>query len=296
MSSEFGDKLRALRKRKGLSQQEVADSLKITRRAYIAYEKNNVRPRKRETYSKLAEIFSCDVDYLLVDGDVSDVDAIGILGQIGSALDSRAIASIAMATVGGVMSGGLALAALVFASMGTIAFAKSSKRLAASCDEKFENDLKKYETSQKRFRKMALACIMTKLTQSGMVYRQGVVEDLESCADKPDEYLVISEQMIDEWWFVFYSSAENEGLIDEKQLSEVLLSRFIMTKTTPNMAISFVVDDLKVYEELISHKESYSFKGNVSVILIDSENVEVGAEEIIANYDDKALFGIQLLK
>ena len=41
----------------------------ISRRNYISYEKDGRYPRKREMYYKLAEVFGCDVNYLLTEDE-----------------------------------------------------------------------------------------------------------------------------------------------------------------------------------------------------------------------------------
>ena len=66
---KFGEKLRTLRTTKGLSQEQLARSVGITLRAYSDYENNGIYPRKREMYSKLAEVLGCDVNYLLTEDE-----------------------------------------------------------------------------------------------------------------------------------------------------------------------------------------------------------------------------------
>ena len=58
------DKLYQLRKSRGLSQGDVANSCGITRQTYIAYEKGYRYPRTREIYERLARYFAVDVNYL----------------------------------------------------------------------------------------------------------------------------------------------------------------------------------------------------------------------------------------
>ena len=66
---KFGEKLIQLRTNKGLKQSEVAETVGISRRNYISYEKDGRYPRKREMYYKLAEVFGCDVNYLLTEDE-----------------------------------------------------------------------------------------------------------------------------------------------------------------------------------------------------------------------------------
>jgi len=60
----FGDRLVALRTKKGMSQYEVAEKLGIKRPRYNAWEQNISKPRA-DMLEKLAELFEVSTDYLL---------------------------------------------------------------------------------------------------------------------------------------------------------------------------------------------------------------------------------------
>jgi transcriptional regulator with XRE-family HTH domain len=62
----LGDKIKSLRDTKGLTQQELADKLKIAQSTIGMIEKNQ-RPAGRKTLIKLAEFFEVSVDFLLSD-------------------------------------------------------------------------------------------------------------------------------------------------------------------------------------------------------------------------------------
>lgn len=59
-----GLRLKELRKKRGLSQQEVAERLGITRSTVSAYERNNKSP-SLEILEKLAVLYRASVDYIL---------------------------------------------------------------------------------------------------------------------------------------------------------------------------------------------------------------------------------------
>ena len=62
---QLSEKLLQLRKKKGLSQREVAEAAGITRRAYIGYEAEGKHPKARSTYENLAFVLGCDLEFLL---------------------------------------------------------------------------------------------------------------------------------------------------------------------------------------------------------------------------------------
>lgn len=64
---KFGEKLRKLRTEKSITQGDVAAAIGVSRRTYVSYEQDGRYPRRREVYTKLAEILGCDVNYLLAE-------------------------------------------------------------------------------------------------------------------------------------------------------------------------------------------------------------------------------------
>lgn len=63
--AEFGTILRLLRKEKGLSQQELADILKVSKSSISMYERGERQPQNTETWELFADYFNVDIDYLM---------------------------------------------------------------------------------------------------------------------------------------------------------------------------------------------------------------------------------------
>ena len=64
---DFGKKVKRLREDMGLTQTELADKLGVSLKTISRYEVNGMRPRNREMYNELANLFKVDASYLLVD-------------------------------------------------------------------------------------------------------------------------------------------------------------------------------------------------------------------------------------
>lgn len=62
----LGEKLRILRKKMGLTQQEISDLLRLDRSTYTYYECDTTKPRL-ETLQQIAHLFGVPVDSLLAD-------------------------------------------------------------------------------------------------------------------------------------------------------------------------------------------------------------------------------------
>ena len=76
-TKRFGEKLRVLRKEKGLTQAELAKLAGVGLKTITNYEKGSTYPQNREVYGILARILGCDADYLHNEGD----DFIAMAGQ-----------------------------------------------------------------------------------------------------------------------------------------------------------------------------------------------------------------------
>lgn len=62
----FGDKLKHLRKNKGMLQKDVAHALDISLRSYSRYECHNIMPQDPDLIARMAEFFQVDKSYLMV--------------------------------------------------------------------------------------------------------------------------------------------------------------------------------------------------------------------------------------
>ena len=79
----FGVKIRKLRESKGWTQQELGEMIGMSTRTICAYENENIRPRKRETYNQLSELFDVNVNYLLTDEESFIFQAHNDFGKVG---------------------------------------------------------------------------------------------------------------------------------------------------------------------------------------------------------------------
>ena len=61
---KFGEKVKNLRKEKGLNQSELAAAIGVSGRSVASYEAGNSYPRYKETYDVLAKVLGVDVNYL----------------------------------------------------------------------------------------------------------------------------------------------------------------------------------------------------------------------------------------
>lgn len=97
----FGEKIKKLRENKGLTQVELAKMIGTSSKMVSNYEAKNMRPRKKEIYEKMAEIFEVNVNHLLTDEEYFIMNAAETFGYKG-AVDAQALAQ----SMAGLFAGG----------------------------------------------------------------------------------------------------------------------------------------------------------------------------------------------
>ena len=65
----FGEKLKELRRREGLTQEALAAEIDVTKRTLINYESGRCYPKQTEIIMRLAKRFSVSADYLMSEAD-----------------------------------------------------------------------------------------------------------------------------------------------------------------------------------------------------------------------------------
>lgn len=276
----FGDKLKKLRKEKGLTIDQAAEQIGISRRAYITYEQNSTRPRKRETYSRIADLYGCDVNYLLMEDTGKAMGATAALATLAGIMTTTAVSPVGM---------GVVLAAL--AEVGIIN-ALSGKGKNKKIDEPltYNNDiLLQYEKKQKRFKAIASGIICKAIMSKGYSFVPGELKDLDDVGVRPDEYLVFSEELISSWWFIYWAKdkkLDDSVIISATDRASVLFSRMVTIASDKKRKVSIVVDDMELYDAVLKLANHNSYRGYATVILIDTEGIELKKEEIVATYEE----------
>ena len=100
----FAEKFKEERVKKELTQQQVADSLGITRKMITLYEKGTSLPRTREAYKKIADFFGVDVNYLLTEDENFVVQATEKYGARGKKQAQDLVDGISGLFAGGTLS------------------------------------------------------------------------------------------------------------------------------------------------------------------------------------------------
>ena len=86
----FGEKIRALRKGKKMSQTALGEAVGAALRTVRGWEQEGRYPKNKEVYQKLADVLECDISYLMSNEEEFVMDAKEGYGSRGAA-QARAI-------------------------------------------------------------------------------------------------------------------------------------------------------------------------------------------------------------
>lgn len=101
---KFGDKLRGQRVRRGLTQDEFAKEIGVSRRTLIYYEQGKTYPQQRSFYKRLADYFEVDVNYFLTEDEEFLVGAAEKYGRRGLSQAETVLEQAAALFAGGDLS------------------------------------------------------------------------------------------------------------------------------------------------------------------------------------------------
>ena len=101
---KFGEKVRELRKKKGISQTELGNQVGVTLRTVRGWELEGRYPKKRELYDTLAEVLDCDTSYLLTEKESFITEASELYGNRGAKQAEHILEQTAAMFAGGELS------------------------------------------------------------------------------------------------------------------------------------------------------------------------------------------------
>lgn len=101
---KFGDKIKALRKNKNLTQEALGNMIGVSKRTIINYEKGTSYPQDHEIYAKLASALECDENYIKTENENFITTAFAQYGTRGAAQAQQILDQTAAMFAGGDLS------------------------------------------------------------------------------------------------------------------------------------------------------------------------------------------------
>ena len=280
---DFGEKLKSLRKEKGLTQGDVAERANISRQTIASYESGDVKPRRKDYYKRLADALECDEAYLRGEPDVLN-PALGLVAGIAPTAPLAAAASIAGATASPLVAIGVAAAAvatMVGAAGKSLKHEKAlpvgsggddvSEPVSGLIDPQSQDEKTLQPRRMSPFQALGLGLMYAALAERGIVFTPRQTEE-EGLLAAPDASADIVSPTTKALWIFF---VEPDGIEDEqaaqaKALS--LVSLLVVNPPNPERETMIVVGERSLFDCLVGLKGRISLRSTVSAALIDSDD------------------------
>lgn len=139
-----------------------------------------------------------------------------------------------------------------------------------------------------RYETMAEGAVYKALREKGIEFSGKHAQRQER---KGDMVVFISEKNISEWWFEIRFFR-----YDRKKFyrwSDHFLGQLIFVEPKEDMKISIVINDEEYYNSLLFYKNKMSYRGELSVILLDEESLTIKKEDYLSHFhldDDSSEF------
>lgn len=181
-------------------------------------------------------------------------------------------ASLAILPGIGPLLGGLATGVLLKAS--------SNKTKNIDKVEEYLNDIQ-------RFSAISNGILFSRLAQNGIVFRQNTETDIRLFENQMDTYLDIDNQSFSQYiiryLYIDMSLSDSEKLIE--MTGRRIIEELVFSNPEKGRKISIVMDSKHAFEYLKRSAGKISFKGNLSIILLDTQKVEFVEESILSIFD-----------
>lgn len=100
----FGEKIKTLRKEKGLNQTQLAQAIGVSLRTIRGWEIEGRYPKQHALYQKLADVLNCDLTYLMTENESFITQASEEFGNRGAKQAQQILEQAAAMFAGGELS------------------------------------------------------------------------------------------------------------------------------------------------------------------------------------------------
>lgn len=182
------------------------------------------------------------------------------------------------------MLGGLPAAVLHGGAMGIVTASNAAKKkkkivVSSTVTENLISDTQ-------RFSATAMGIIYGSMAQKGIVFRPERRKESDLLDDYCDTYVHVENQYVKDYIFKYIYLNEEDRKSDNliENISKKVIEQLIFLKPDSNRKISIVINCSEVYDYFYKFKGEISYRGNLSIILIDVRKVCVEKEDYLSFY------------
>lgn len=136
------------------------------------------------------------------------------------------------------------------------------------------------------FKRVVMKAVSSVLEARGISFEDGDISQHHYFSYQPDMILNLHGQHVKSLWFNFRQAANDN---DPRNPPEVQAGELIGEPTVadadPTRKIVIVVTNTKVFKALSTHANRTSYRGNLSAILLDTQNEQILERVTLSTYD-----------
>ena len=176
---------------------------------------------------------------------------------------------------------------------------KENEKVRESSEEKLEekedehslerSKWTKYSRECRKFSAVATGIIYNAVVSKGIHFHSAKIEEQEPLWYEGEVLLELEEQQISKWFFRFATLNKDDRSFDKyvKEMALKQISNLVFLSEDNTRKVSIVVNENELYQYLLEYKDKLSYRGNLSIIWVDADEVMIWKEEYLSVYGDK---------
>ena len=140
-----------------------------------------------------------------------------------------------------------------------------------------------YRNQQKRFMMLASGLVYEALAKKRIVFTRGFPE---WTIIRADISIDVSLYFLSEWWFRFFYVDKISDVRSFRMYIRRIIGQYIFIEPKKGRKLSLVINDRECFDVFVSFKDKLSYRGELSVILINVEKCIIEKEVYLSHYDE----------
>ena len=139
----------------------------------------------------------------------------------------------------------------------------------------------------KRFAATATGMIYKRLAEMGVSFRLASQDETDIVLYETDTLIFLENQQVSEWLFEFVTFLEDDRELDKlvERTAKGMFESLMFQTPNPKKKVSIVVNNEDLFNYLLGYKGNNSYRGNLSIIYVNVNNIEIVNEEFVSYYD-----------
>lgn len=150
-------------------------------------------------------------------------------------------------------------------------------------EERRRNRIWEMRENQKRFEKKSMGIIYSAIASKNYHFDKVKDSSMSKRGYNPDVMLNITAPIKFEWNFDFCFMLDKRNMPYRAKTRS--LERVLFIEANPERLITLVTNSIDYYEFWLSWKDKLAYRGNLSILLVDTDKFEILREDYISHFD-----------